>query len=401
MNHFNSIRELLNTLSRGHKLLAEMFEKRKSLSYKYDYALELVDNDNDRILRLIEKSVIRQNGNYLEIDDQFLQFFEQILEVNEEINISYINENIEQVKQYILYYLQENSENRKYTYLKSVKSTLKKIGRITIRNIVDLNRNIENTFKTEPNYKIKISKLENHNRKLTDIKALIEQTEKLITEDELTFFKAALDEELKSITNQLRLQLSESRHNLIEAKKQIIEFINQIKYQSKFIEKLRQIKYLKDQFELRAKTNIIEVLVKNSAMAFEIKPTYPLKLSLDWLQQDEVRESILKINQKIKSGVKPLLHVAESISNDYLQTDTEKEIHINLEEVRNNFMASGNHLFDFILNYKFPRDVLFEERITVFCQMISIFDNNFEVSDDYNEYNEIEYVMVFPKKKMK
>jgi hypothetical protein len=401
MNHFLSIRELLNTLSRENKLLSELFEKRKSLSYKYDYALELVDNDNDRILRLIEKSVIRQNGNYLEIDDQFLQFFEQILEVNEEINISYINENIELVKQYILYYLQENSENRKYTYLKSVKSTLKKIGRITIRNIVDLNRNIENTFKTEPNYKIKISKLENHNRKLTDIKSLIEQTEKLITEDELTFFKAALDEELKSITNQLRLQLSESRHNLIEAKKQIIEFINQIKYQSKFIEKLRQIKYLKDQFELRAKTNLIEVLVKNSAMAFEIKPTYPLKLSLDWLQQDEVRESILKINQKIKSGVKPLLHVAESISNDYLQTDTEKEIHINLEEVRNNFMASGNNLFDFILNYKFPRDVLFEERITVFCQMISIFDNNFEVSEDYNEYNEIEYVMVFPMKKMK
>jgi hypothetical protein len=401
MNHFLSIRELLYTLSRENKLLSELFEKRKSLSYKYDYALELVDNDNDRIQRLIEKSVIRQNGNYLEIDDQFLQFFEQILEVNEEINISYINENIEQVKQYILYYLQENSESRKYTYLKSVKSTLKKIGRITIRNIVDLNRNIENTFKTEPNYKIKISKLENHNRKLTDIKSLIEQTEKLITDDELTFFKAALDEELKSITNQLRLQLSESRHNLIEAKKQIIEFINQIKYQSKFIEKLRQIKYLKDQFELRAKTNIIDVLVKNSAMAFEIKPTYPLKLSLDWLQKDEVRESIQKINQKIKSGVKPLLHVAESISNDYLQTDTEKEIHINLEEVRNNFMASGNHLFDFILNYKFPRDVLFEERITVFCQMISIFDNNFEVSEDYNEYNEIEYVMVFPKEKMK
>jgi len=401
MNHFLSIRELLGTLSREHRLLSELFEKRKSLSYKYDYALELVENNNDRILRLIEKSVIRQNGNYLEIDDQFLQFFEQILEVNEEINISYINENIEQVKQYILYYLQESSENRKYTYLKSVKSTLKKIGRITIRNIVDLNRNIENTFKTEPNYKIKISKLENHNRKLNDIKILIEQTEKLITEDEQTFFKTALDEELKSITNQLRLQLSESRHNLIEAKKQIIEFINQIKYQSKFVEKLRQLKYLKDQFEVKAKTNIIEVLVKNNCLAFEIKPTYPLKISLDWLQQDEVRESILKINKKNKSGIKPSLQIAERISNDYLQTETENEVFINMEEVRNNFIASGNHLFDFILNYKFPRDVLFEERVTVFCQMISIFDNNFEVSDEYRKYNEIEYVMVFPKKSIK
>jgi hypothetical protein len=378
-----------------------MFEKRKSLSYKYDYALDLVGNDNDRIERLIEKSVIRQNGNYLEIDDQFLHFFEQILEVNEEINVSYINENLEQVKQYILYYLQESSEVRKYTYLKSVKSTLKKIGRITIRNIVDLNRNIENTFKTEPNYRVKISKLENQNRKLADIRALIEQTEKLITEDELTFFKSASDEELKSITNQLRLQLSESRHNLIESKKQIIEFINQIKYQSQFIEKLRQIKYLKDQFELKAKTNIIELLAKNCAMIIENKLSYPLKLSLDWLQQDATRESILKINKRVKSGVKPSLNVAENISKDYLQTESEKEVHINLEEVRNNFIASGNHLFDFLLNYNFPREVMFDERVTLFCQMISVFDDHIEVTEDYKEQQEIEYVMVYPKRQAK
>ena len=47
MNHFNSIRELLNTLNRGHKLLAEMFEKRKSLSYKYEYALEIMEGNED------------------------------------------------------------------------------------------------------------------------------------------------------------------------------------------------------------------------------------------------------------------------------------------------------------------------------------------------------------------
>src|ERR1700709_264633 len=100
MNHFLSIKELLNTLSRENKLLTEMFEQRKSLSYKYEDALELVENDEDRIERLIEKTVLRQNGAFLEVDDQFLQFFEHILEVNEEINTSYINENIEQVKQF-------------------------------------------------------------------------------------------------------------------------------------------------------------------------------------------------------------------------------------------------------------------------------------------------------------
>jgi len=87
MNTFTSIKELLSTLVREHKLLTEMFEKRKTLSYKYDYALEIVDYNEDRIHYLINHSVIRLNGSFLEIDDQFLQFFEQVLEVNEEINI--------------------------------------------------------------------------------------------------------------------------------------------------------------------------------------------------------------------------------------------------------------------------------------------------------------------------
>ena len=397
MNHFLSIRELLNTLSRGHRLLAEMFEKRKSLSYKYDYALELLDNNEDIIELLKSKDVIRQNGAFLELDDQFLQFFEQVLEVNEEINTSYINGNIEQVKQHILYYLQESSDSRKYTYLKSVKSSLRKIGRTTIRNIVDLNRNIENTFKTEPNYKIKVLKLENHKKKLSDIKFLVEQTELLIGEDEQTFFKTASDEELKAIITELRLYLNESRHNLIDTQKQIVEFINQTKYQSKFIDKLRQLKYLKDQFELKAKSDIINVLNNNNDVPFEAKPFYPLKISLDKLQEEDGYEIIKKVNKKVKSAVAPVYKGAEKITDDYLLSSTEEEVYLNLEALHNSFMASGNHLFDFVMQYNFPREVPFEERVTVYCQMISIFENNFNVTEKSGSYNDIEYAMIYPK----
>ena len=335
MNHFSSIRELLNTLSRGHKLLSEMFEKRKSLSYKYDYALDVLDNNEEIIKLLISKNIIRHNGTYLELDDQFLQFFEQILEVNEEINTSYINENIRQVKEeYMLYYLQANTDNERYKYLKAVKYALRKIGRIILRNIVDLIRNIENTFKTEINYKNKLSKLENYKIKLSAIQQLIEQTEKLITQDELTFFKTATDEELKSITIQLRLDLTESRQNLIETRKQIIEYINQVKYQSKFIEKLRQLKYLRDQFEIKHKTNILDVLAQKHSTFFETKPAYPLKLSLYQLAQDGSKEIIKKVRKNYRFGVKPKLQSAENISGDYLNTETETEIYINLQEVK-------------------------------------------------------------------
>lgn len=395
---FSSIKELLSTLIREHKLLTEMFEKRKSLSYKYDFALELVDFNEERIQYLINHSVIRQNGTYLEIDDQFLQFFELVLEVNEEINISYINENIQNVKQNILYYLQENNENRKYNYLRAVKAAFRKIGLITIRNVVDLKRNIDNTFKNEPNYKIKKSKLENLDRKRIDINALIDQTEKLISEEEQTFFKSALDEELKQIIIQTRLQLNECRHNLIEIQKQIIEYLNQIKYQSGLIEKIRQIKYLKDQFEIRNKTNLIEVLAKNNGVIFEPNPAYPLKLSLDYLQtEDGAYASIKKVSRRLKLGANSKLPIAGNISFEYLETRIEEEVQINLEEVKNGFVASGNNLFDFVFSYNFAKELSFDERVTIYCQLISQYEALFNVTDKFSSYKEIEYAMVYPR----
>lgn len=57
----------------------------------------------------------------------------------------------------------------------------------TVRNVVDLRRNIDTTFKNEPNYKNKKAKLENLDRKRLDIKDLIEQTEYLISNEEKNF----------------------------------------------------------------------------------------------------------------------------------------------------------------------------------------------------------------------
>jgi hypothetical protein len=395
MSKFHSIKELINTLAWSKELLSEMFEKRKSFVYKYDHALEIMEEE--RLETLKNKGVLRQNGPYLEMDDQFQLFFEQILEVNEDINTSFINENIQQVKQQINYYLQENNENRRYAYLKAVKSLLRKTGRITLRNIIDLNRNIENVFKSEPNYKIKISRLENFDQKQKDIQMLIDQTDRLVTQDEQIFFKTGLDEELKQIVTQLRLQLNEGRHNLIETQKQIIEYLNQVKYQSRTIEHIRQVKYLKDQFELRAKTNVLQVIAANNAVAFEQKATYPLKLSLEELQTDAAQDSLKKIVLKLTPGNKPKLPVAEEFSSDYLVTEEEREIFINLDELKNGFQASGNHLYQFIMQYGFPKEISFEEKVTVFCQMVSLYEKEFTIMEEYNKDNEVEYAMVYPK----
>ena len=398
MNAFSNIKELVSALYREQKLLTEMFKKRKSASYKYEYALELVENTDSRIQYLLSRSVIRQNGNYLEIDDQFLQFFEQVLDANEEINTSYINENIERVKQNIDYYFNEPNEQRKYDYLRIVKNTVRKIGSITLRNVVDLKRNINTTFKNEPNFKNKRAKLLNLDNKRKDITKLIAQTEKLITEDDITFFNTATDEELSRVIVQLKIQIGKCTHNLIEIERQIIDFLNQIQYQSNVIEKLRQIKYLKDQFLLETATDIKTILGENNSVIFEPNPAYPLKLSLEFLQADEdAFVSILKIAKRVKSGINLKRPLAEKISGDYLETQTEEEIQINLEEVKNGFVASGYNLFGFILNYNFAKEVSFDDRVTIYCQLISQYENIFDITDKIEENKGYEVAMVYPK----
>ncbi len=398
MKTFSSIRELLLVLSREQKLITEIFEKRKVLSYKYDDALEVLDYNEDKLRLLLDFAVLRENGAYLELDDQFLQFFEQILEVNEEINVSYITENLQTIKQNIIYYLKENSESRKYNYLRQVKSALRKTGIIAIRNVVDLKRNIDNTFKNEPNYKIKKAKLEHLDIKRNDIATLVTLTDNLVAGDEeQTFFKTASDEELQRIINALRGQLNFCRHNLIDIQKQIIEFLNRLKYQSGLLEKIRQLKYLKDQFELKSKTNIVKLLLTDHALVYEPNPVYSLKLSLDQLQSDdEALDAIKKVVSRNKTGNHSVIQLSDNNLSDYLQLDIEEVEQINLEAVKNSFLAGSNNLFDFLQTYDFGKPVSFEECLTIYCQLISQYDLQFRLTGDYQTRQNTEYLLIYP-----
>ena len=163
------------------------------------------------------------------------------------------------------------------------------------------------------------------------------------------------------------------------------------------IEKLKQLKYLRDQFEIKHKTNIREVLSRNNAIIFEPKPSYKLKLSIDNLGKDENRQLIIKVRNRYKSAINPTKQLAANLTSKDLELETEKEIYIDLHRVRNDFKQSGSDLFGFLMNYQFVRELSFEERVTVFCQIISMFENELELSDNYLKQNNIEYAVVYPK----
>jgi hypothetical protein len=167
-----------------------------------------------------------------------------------------------------------------------------------------------------------------------------------------------------------------------------------VKYQSSVQEKIKQVKYLKDQFELKAKTNLTAVLKDKNDVVFETRPAYPLKISLDYLQTDDGRQQIEKVYSKLKKGRKQVMQIADSIASHDLLPQTEEEIFIDLEELKRGFSASGRHLFNFVMEYKYPREVNYEEKITIFCQMVSIFEQELDIKDQYQQHQQIEYAIV-------
>lgn len=405
---FRSIHEIINTVAAARGLLTEMFEKRKILSFRYSDALALLKDDENRLKLLIEKEVIHQNGNFVELDARFMDFFELLLEANEEINTAVIDENIEYLHELMDYYLKERIATRKASYVRNIKITFQKIARTTIRNIMNLQTSIDNAFKHEPTYQIKIAKLENLDKKRINIQQLIDTTENLILHEERQFFQQATDDELNRILLELRRELQLSAHSLIRAQQDIINYLNQIKSQVILVEKIRRVKYLQDQFELRAKSNLAEVLEREHSILLEGTAPSSFKLSINYLNTDEARPIILKVMKNLQHRETIRSNEAGAFSDEDLASQSMYQETISLEETLGNYIqaqteamwkdatAQPEDLFSFLMRYPFRQEVSEEERTTLFCQIVSLYESQFRISEEFGIYKNYEYARIYP-----
>ena len=405
---FRSIHEIINTVAAARGLLTEMFEKRKILSFRYSDALALLKDDENRLKLLIEKEVIHQNGNFVELDARFMDFFELLLEANEEINPAVIDENIEYLHELMDYYLKERIATRKASYVRNIKITFQKIARTTIRNIMNLQTSIDNAFKHEPTYQIKIAKLENLDKKRINIQQLIDTTENLILHEERQFFQQATDDELNRILLELRRELQLSAHSLIRAQQDIINYLNQIKSQVILVEKIRRVKYLQDQFELRAKSNLAEVLEREHSILLEGTAPSSFKLSINYLNTDEARPIILKVMKNLQHRETIRSNEAGAFSDEDLASQSMYQETISLEETVGNYIqaqteamwkdatAQPEDLFSFLMRYPFRQEVSEEERTTLFCQIVSLYESQFRISEEFGIYKNYEYARIYP-----
>ena len=398
LSHFHSLEELIRALDREWRLLHALFQDRKKLSFRYDLARELASKKDESIEFLRRYGVIRENADFVELEDVYLKFFEDVLEVNEEINVASVKESIGNLNNAIDYYLSENNPSRKYGYLRDVKRILRNIALTTLRNVIDLKRNIDNTYKNEPTFAIKKKKLVHLDEKRKDIAALINECERVIDEKQMTFFMVAMDVQLKDIVTDVKLQLREVYHNLLELDRQIINYLNLIEYQNRLLQKVQKLKYLRDQMLLDTNTDIQAKLQVRNPVWMEPRPRYTLKVSLSMLRNSEDGLKVLKDiakgkgNSRLKKG-----NLAEPLTAEELTEQQQILQMVDVGEVKNAFMASGDNLFHFVMNYSGYRIKMDEEaKLVLVCQIATQDLEELHVGDEYRQQGEIEYPMIYP-----
>lgn len=394
MAAFRNIDELIRTLDREKVLLKEMFEKRKALSYRQEDALSLLDYKLERLKHLIDSGVILSNGDFLELEEVYLKFFEDVLQVNEQIDVASVAQIISQLKDTIEYYLKENNEERRRGYLREARYQLRNIGLRAIRSVIDLKRNVDNTYKNEPNFQIKKAKLEKLDQKRYSIKTLIDSTERLIDKDESTFFSAAMDVQMRSIITDVRTELIESAHNLIEIERQIINYLNLIDKQNKFIGKIRKIKYLKDQFTITDSTDIVNVLSRRNPVWIEPQIGYRIKPSLDYLRTSDDAPALLSQLTLKARDIASI--VAPAIPVEYLNSEAQTIETIDHTGIKNSFLAQSSDLHTFIFRYDFHREVSQMERMLLFCQLAAEFSDQMNFTGDMAVNEDYRYMTIYP-----
>ncbi len=335
------------------------------------------DMTDEKLEKLALYEIIHENNNIIGLDDRITTFIEEFLEIGE-VTTSFINDNIQTLNENLKYYRIDSNPR----FLRNIKRSLKKINSTTSREVMKLHKNIDDTYKNQDNYLIKLQELDKYKRKRDDIINLIKETEQIISEAQ-GFFNTIVDAELNSIVLDLRYILVRNRDYLNEIQSQIIDYINRIQYQSAIYKKIQRLKELKDYEELKYKTNFVEVVAGTKALMFQRRNPLKSRLSLDFLYTDQGFAIAKKVAAKLdllrNSSRKPAAKLAAGFDD----SNKEESASMNIAGLVDKFMEAESDLFQFVLKYKFPEkvgDLTLEKRISLFVGISIDYDNKLTIS---------------------
>ena len=217
-----NVKDLLSNLYHNRGVIELLFGQRDQITVN-----ELLSRDDiteEQYRKLISLDILFEYENIVSLNDSVVAMFEDFMEIGE-VTPGFINDYINELKRYIGFY----QEAREMRFLRSIKKYLKRINSTLTREIIKLQKNVDDTYKNESNYRIKLQKLEDYREKRDAIIQFIDKTNRVLDESR-TMFNLTNDSELFGIVSSLKLSLIENLDFLIEIQTDITDFINKIQF---------------------------------------------------------------------------------------------------------------------------------------------------------------------------
>jgi hypothetical protein len=374
-------KEILSLLYYNRDVIDFLFGTRESVTV--NELLSRTDITPEQYQKLVATDILYEHQQVVGLNDAVIAMFEDFMEIGE-VTPSFIADYINELKRNIKYY----REGNEYRFLRSIKKYLKRIGVAISREIIKLQKNVDDTYKNESNYRIKLQKLEDYRLKRDTIIEFIERTEE-VTDETRKLFDLTNDLELHGIVSSLRQTLIENLDYLIEIQTDITDFINKIQFQLDVYKKAQRLKEVKDQGQLHYKTNFKEVVNSLNPIGFNGIRAPRTKIAVEFLYMDEGHIICQKVAEKYKITRLMARRLAEKLPANFKDQRAEAFVKLDTLTLLNKFIGQKRNLFEFLMDYKFPKTlgtVTFEERITLFVEIAMEFDKKLDFRYTLEKY---------------
>lgn len=314
------------------------------------------------------------------------EYYRTRLGQNDETNIGLIDDKLIKLKSQLNFYNKrdKNSESTDKE-LKLIYKILSQIPSLLKYNLFAITSSSIFAFKSEPNFDIKMDKLEICRK---EISQLIDSSQNIDTflKEQYYFFKAMNNPKISSIILRLKNNSIELEKLFIKLFDDIKNFINQSIKDGEYIKKLQILKELKDENKLLEETNIRElakskkIIVKNS----KIKKINPADKILDYIGTIrniiDLRKIALIDTQEY-----------ESLEYDIDEKVTVERKLYNYQKLHNDFLSQEGDLISFLLSSDIERDRV----LGVFIRMIKNYSASYEIDETkYISLDDRKYIEV-------
>ena len=396
-----NVNDILSQLYQHRGVVEFLFANRENITVNELLGRE--DFTHEHYQKLKSLDLVYEYENIVSLNDAVVAMFEDFMEIGE-VTPGFINDYLNELHRHIRFY----HESRELRFLRSIKKYLKRIGATITREIIKLQKNVDDTYKNESNYRIKLQKLEDYRTKRDTIIDFIKRTSDVI-EETRNLFSLTNDTELYGIVQSLKVSLIENMDYLIEVQTDITDFINKIQFQLDVYIKAQRLKEIKDHGTLHFRTGFRETVSSVNTIRYNGHKSPKTKIASEFLYTDEGHVLCSRVAQKYKLTRLMVRGLADRMGSGFREKGLEQQIKLDTQKLVERFLKQDKeNLFEYLMNYKFPKavgTVTFEDRLSLFVEIAMEYQNSldfkyrlvyYDYEDNEKRKKRLGYTLILP-----